>query len=49
MYLHKPVENALTSQSPIIIDTSMKLVEKKYAPNNNIETYNYVQTYRKAL
>lgn len=50
MYLHKPVENALTSQSPIIIDTSMKLgVEKKYAPNNNIETYNYIQTYRKAL
>lgn len=22
MYLHKPVENALTSQRPIIIDTS---------------------------
>lgn len=50
MYLHKPVENALTSQPPIIIDTSMKLsTEKKYAPNNNTETYNYIQTYRMAL
>lgn len=39
MCLHKPVENALTSQPPIITDTSMKLgIEKKYAPNNNIET-----------
>lgn len=50
MYLHKAVENALTSQPSIIIDTSMKLgIEKKYAPNNNIETYNYIQTYRNAL
>lgn len=50
MYLHKPAENALTSQPPIIIDTSMKLgIEKKHAPNNNTETYNYIQSYRKAL
>lgn len=50
MYLHKPVENALTSQPPIIIDTSTKLgIEKKCAPNNNKETYHYIQTYRKAL
>lgn len=29
MYLHKPVENYLTSQPPITIDTSMKLGREK--------------------